>query len=402
MPQKLARVFDFSKPVRFRCAYGGRGSGKSYSFALAAAVRGVMMASEGKAGVILCGREYMNSLDDSSMAEVKAAIASLPWLSAAYDVGEKYIRTRDGRVRFVFAGLRHSLDSLKSKAKILIAWVDEAESVSESAWLKLMPTVREEGSEVWATWNPERDGSPTDKRFIKSPPDSMLIAEVNHDDNPWFPSALEQQRLDDQERLDPQTYAWIWEGAYLQNSERQILAGKWRVAEFEVSKDWDGPYYGLDYGFALDPTAAVEAWIDGDVLLIRREAGGVGIELDDTAPMLIKAMPGIVNHACRADSARPESTRHLNRHGLPRVASVKKWSGSVKDGIQHLRSYREIVVHPDCREVAKECRLYQYKIDRLSGDIKPDPEDANNHYLDALRYALQPIMTKSSYSLDNL
>ncbi len=173
----------------------------------------------------------MNSLEESSMEEIKQAIRSEPWLDAYFDIGEKYIRTKNCRISYAFCGLRHNLDSIKSKARILIAWVDEAENVSETAWIKLLPTVRENDSEVWITWNPERDGSATDTRFRKNMPAGAKIVEMNYADNPWFPDVLDQERLNDRQTLDDQTYAWIWDGAYRENSDAQILAGKYRVAE---------------------------------------------------------------------------------------------------------------------------------------------------------------------------
>jgi phage terminase large subunit len=166
------------------------------------AVRGYMYGMTGVSGILLCGRQFMNSLDDSSMEEVKQAIAAVPWLDAYFDCGEKFIRTRNRRVTYAFTGLRHSLDGLKGKARVLIAWIDEAESVSETAWLKLGPTVREEGSEIWATWNPEKDGSATDKRWRKSAPAGTRVAQVNFADNPWFPAVLEEQRRHAQATLD--------------------------------------------------------------------------------------------------------------------------------------------------------------------------------------------------------
>ena len=211
LPPKLIPVFDGD--ARYRGAYGGRGSGKTRTFAKMAAVRGLMFAKAGIEGIILCGREFMNSLDESSMAEVKAAIASEPWLRDNYDVGEKYIRTNDRRVEFKFAGLRHNLDSIKSKARILICWVDEAEPVTEAAWVKLIPTVREHSSEIWVTWNPERKSSATHKRFRESPPDGAKIVRMNWSDNPWFPDVLNQERLND-EKDRPDQYDHIWEGDF--------------------------------------------------------------------------------------------------------------------------------------------------------------------------------------------
>lgn len=211
LPPKLIPVF--TGEARYRGAYGGRGSAKTRTFAKMAAVHGVRCASEDRTGIVLCGREYMNSLDDSSMAEVKAAIASDAWLTSQYEVGEKYIRTNCGRVSFKFAGLRHNLDSIKSKAKILLCWVDEAEAVSEAAWRKLIPTVREEGSEVWVTWNPERKASATHIRFRESPPDGAKIVEMNYTDNPWFPDVLEQERKEDEAKR-PEDYAHVWLGDF--------------------------------------------------------------------------------------------------------------------------------------------------------------------------------------------
>lgn len=222
VPPKLIPVF--TKPARYRGAYGGRGSAKTRTFAKMAALRGYMLAKEGKTGLIVCGREFMNSLDESSMAEVKSAILDEPWLAAHYDIGEKYIRTKDKRIYFAFIGLRHNLDSIKSKAKIHILWIDEAESVSEEAWRKTTPTVREEDSEIWVTWNPEREKSATHQRFRKNPPKDSIIVEMNWRDNPYFPKVLEQERLEDFEKR-PEQYDHIWEGGFVKVVEGAYFAG---------------------------------------------------------------------------------------------------------------------------------------------------------------------------------
>lgn len=403
LPPKLIPVF--SGKARYRGAHGGRGSAKTRSFALMTAVRAMMFAEAGVSGVILSAREYMNSLEESSMEEIKQAIRSIPWLDAYFDIGEKFIRTKNRRVSYVFAGLRHNLDSIKSKARILIAWVDEAENVSEVAWQKLTPTVREAGSEIWVTWNPEKDGSPTDKRYRKTPPPESKIVELNYTDNPWFPAVLDQERLADRDRLDDQTYAWVWDGEYRENSEAQILAGKYRVAEFEPKPEWDGPYFGMDWGFSQDPTAGVKCWVGDERLWIEYEAGKVGLENDDIADFAIQRLPGIERHVVRGDSARPETISHVKSKGrdgkranLPRLEGVEKWKGSVEDGIAHLRSYKEIVIHERCTEVLREARLYSYKTDRQSGDVLTTIVDANNHYIDALRYALGPLIKRAGYS----
>lgn len=216
LPKKLIPVFD--GPADVRGAYGGRGSAKTRSFAKMAAVRGYMFGAAGITGQILCARQFMNSLDDSSLEECKRAIESEKWLLEYYDIGEKYIKSKDGRIWFSFAGLDRSINSIKSKGRILICWVDEAEPVSDSAWSILIPTLREEGddwnAELWVTWNPARKTASVESRFrnIKDP--LIKVVELNWRDNPKFPDKLERERVRDLEER-PDQYAHIWEGDYI-------------------------------------------------------------------------------------------------------------------------------------------------------------------------------------------
>lgn len=403
IPEKLYPVFYPERgEVQYRGAFGGRGSSKSMTLATMAALWGYMEPLR-----ILCARELQSSIRESFHAELRAAITRIDWLVDHYDIGVDYIRGKNG-TEFFFRGLRRNISSIRSTAKIDLTILEEAEDIPESSWLALEPTVlREPKSEIWLIWNPERDGSPVDMRFRKQPPRNSVIAEINYEDNPWFPPELESLRQRDLGRLDPATYAHIWEGAYLENSNSQVLAGKVRVAEFKPGQDWDGPYFGADWGFAQDPTAGVKCWIHADTLYIEHEGGKVGLDIDQTAEYLIARLPGVANHTLRADSARPETISYVKRHGLPSCTGVDKWHGSVEDGIAHLRSYREIVVHPRCKEARRESRLWSYKVDRLTGDVLPILVDAHNHYWDAVRYALAPLIKRrtadfSGYKVDSL
>lgn len=389
LPQKMAA--NFAKPARYRVFRGGRGSAKTRGAALMASVYVMRLAMAGKKGVWLCAREHLNSLEESSLEEIKGAIRSDPILEEFFEIGEKYVRTKCRNISFVFAGLRHNLDSIKSKARILGAWIEEAENVSEMAWQKLLPTVRDDVAEIWLTYNPESPDSATHRRFVENPPDGCTVTDINWRDNPWFPDILNEQRLHDK-RIRPDVYDHIWEGAFLTMTDAQVFAGKIEVREFEPQTGWDGPYFGGDFGFSQDPVAAVEVWINKDEVLIRREAFKVGLELDDTATFVLGKIPRFATKASRWDNSRPESISHLKRHGLPLAMSVDKWKGSVEDGIGYLRSFRRIVIHPDCPNMQREGRLYSYKVDRLSGDVITDIVDAHNHGWDAVRYALGPMI----------
>lgn len=273
MPPKLVPVFEGE--AMYRGAWGGRGSGKTRTFAKMSAVRGIDFAQAGMDGVIVCGREFMNSLADSSFAEVKGAILSTPWLAERYDVGDTYIRTKCRRISFVFVGLRHNLDSIKSKARIRLMWVDEAEPVSDEAWNITIPTVREEGSEIWLTWNPDRKASATNKRFRENPPAGAKIVELNWRDNPYFPEILNRTRLDDKANR-PDQYGWVWEGEY-----RSVVAGAYYAKALTQAKE-----QGRITFVPIDPLMQVRAYFD---------IGGAGAKADAAAIWIVQFVGQRIN-----------------------------------------------------------------------------------------------------------
>lgn len=388
LPEKLVPVFEPARgEVQYRGAYGGRGSGKSFNFAKMAAIWGYVDPLR-----VLATREYQGSIKESFYAELKSAILSETFLSSAYVIGSDFIRGKNG-TEFIFMGLRRSINSIRSLAQIDLTIVEEAEDVPDQSWLMLEATVfRRMKSELWAIWNPRLKGSPVDQRFRVNPPKNGVFAEMNYWDNPFFPAGLETLRAREEQRLDPDTYQHVWEGAYLTNSNAQVYSGKWMVAEFEPGPDWDGPYQGGDFGFSQDPLAAVRCWIFDETLFVEYEAGAVSLELDDSPSFIEYRIPKWSSYVSRWDNARPESISHFTKHGMPRAEAADKWSGSVEDGIQFIRSFKKIVIHPRCPNTKKEMQLYSYKVDRFTGDVLPDLIDANNHYLDALRYALSPII----------
>lgn len=388
LPAKVATVFVQPRgAVQYRWLRGGRGSGKSQGAAKMAAIWGYAEPLR-----ILCVREYQNSIAESFHAELREAIQAEPWLADAYQIGRDFLRGSNG-TEFIFRGLSRNPNAIKSLAQIDLTIVEEAEDVPETSWLALEATVfRQAKSELWAIWNPRDDGSPVDRRFVKQPPGNGVGAVVNWNDNPFFPPGLEALRAREQQRLDPNTYAHIWDGAYLLNSDRQVFGGKVRVAEFEPGADWSGPYQGVDFGFNPDPFCALRLWHHRDAIWIEHEAYGRGIELDATPKFVAERIPRFAEYTARADSAEPKSISYLQRNGMPRVEGVKKWPNSVIEGIRWLRAQAEIVIHPRCKNVARDFRLYSHKVDAKSGDVLPDLIDADNHGPDAARYALAPLI----------
>lgn len=355
---------------------------------------------------VLCAREFQNSLDESSFEEVRKAIEKHQFLKYSFDVGKKYIYGPHGN-RFYFAGLSRGLDTIKSKASIGVAWVDEGEGISDASYRKLFPTVRGDlpdlgfKSEIWIGWNPESLDSPTHTRFRVNTPDNCRIIKLNHRDNPWFPDSLRDDMRHDF-RVDADMAAHTWEGELITRSEAQVFNGKWKVDRFEVmdadgktGEGWEGPYQGIDFGFSTDPFAAVRLWIKGKDLFVEYAVTKLRLENDDTATWVNRKIPRFEKYVIRADSAEPKSISYLARKGLPRIQAAKKWPNSIVQGVKYMRTFENIIIHERCVDLIKEARLYSYKIDKRTEDILTDIVDANNHCWDASRYAISPMIHES-------
>jgi phage terminase large subunit len=395
LPPKIVSLFKGD--ARYRCAYGGRGSAKTRSFALMTAVRGYQWGMEGKQGQILCAREHLNSLDESSLEEIKSAIRGVDFLSDYYEIGEKYVRSKDGRINYVFSGLRRNLDSIKSKARIILCWVDEAEGVSDSAWQKLIPTVREEDSEIWVTWNPESKLSATHRRFRINGPADMKITEINWRDNPYFPSVLEQERLED-EKQRPDLYGHIWEGEMLVHAEGAYYAVEMRNAASE-NRITNAPYdrdIGVVTAWDLGVGDSTAIWfaqfVGAEVRLIDYyECSGVG--LDHYARVLSERGYVYDQHVLPHDvrvrelgsgKSRLETLENLGVRPVQIAPQL-----NVDDGIQAVRSMlgRCWFDAEKCERGIDALRQYRRDYDEKGMTWRGRPlHDWTSHCADAMRY----------------
>ena len=375
------------QPARYKGAHGGRGGGKSHFFA-EAIVEAHLLDPNSKT---VCIREIQKSLRHSVKALIEAKIEKLGVL-LHFDIQRDLILNRHGGGLIIFQGMQdHTADSIKSLEDFDRAWIEEAQTISARSLRLLRPTIRKAGSEIWASWNPENETDPIDQLLRADPPPDSIVVEVNIHDNPFASKETWDEYDNDRERAKRRQEAgdknaWadfehVWHGKYAVLSAAQVLAGCYRIEAFEPQTRWDGPYFGVDWGFASDPTVMVKCWIDGRTLYVEQEAWGEHVETVDT-PALFDRIEGARQHVIRADSARPEMISHLRNHGYPGMRAVDKWPGSVEDGIGWLRGM-DIVIHPDCKHAQEEARLWSYKTDRQTGDVLPKLEDRNNHVWDA-------------------
>jgi phage terminase large subunit len=374
------RVFKpLLSPARYRGAYGGRGSGKSHFFAELLIERCLQQQTNA-----VCVREVQKSLAQSVKRLLELKITDLS-VGQFFEIQESKILCPHGGM-IIFQGMQnHTAESIKSLEGYDIAWVEEAQSLSQRSLDLLRPTIRKPGSELWFSWNPNLPTDPVDAllRGVTPPPNAVVV-QANYRDNPWLPNVLRDE-LDYDQRRDPDKFSHVWLGEYQQNSEARVFKN-WVIEEFEAPAGTSFRF-GADWGFSVDPSVLVRCYLDGRRLYVDYEAWMVGCEIDQL-PDLFDRVPESRKWFITADSARPETISYMQRHGFPKINPARKGPGSLEEGIEFLKSF-DIVVHPRCQHVIDELTLYRYKTDSLTGQVMPVLDDKDNHTIDALRYACE-------------
>lgn len=365
------------QPSRYKAIHGGRGGAKSRSVATA-----LVLKAAQKPERVLCAREIQRSIKDSVKRLLDDEIDRLG-LRAFFTSTETEIRGPNGSL-FIFAGLKGNAASIKSLEGVTIAWVEEAQTISQASLDTLIPTIRADGSEIWFTWNPDQPTDPIDAMFRGDPPPGSVVIPVNFDSNPWFPEVLRQE-MEYVRARDVDKYQHIWLGEYRRNSEARIFKN-WRIEQFESPANAEYRQ-GADFGFSIDPSCLVRCHIDGTLLYVDYEAWGLQVEINNM-PKLFMSVPDSEKWWTTADSSRPETISYLRNHGFPRIRSAIKGARSIEEGIEFLKSF-DIVVHPRCEHLIQELTHYSYKTDGLTGEVLPLIEDKDNHLIDALRYACE-------------
>lgn len=384
---KTPAVFEpLLQPSRYKGAYGGRGGAKSHFFAENLIERCLM--NPGTRAV--CAREVQKSLAQSVKLLLEDKIRKNR-LEHLFPIKNTHIETPGGGL-IIFSGMQaHTVDSIKSLEGFDIAWVEEAQTLSQKSLTMLRPTIRAPHSELWFSWNPSQPTDPVDAFFRKELPPDAILVKSNWYDNPFFPEELRIDMEWDRAR-DMDKYQHVWEGEYEKNSEFRVFKN-WVVEDFDTPDD-AAFLFGADWGYSIDPAVMVRMFIQGRKLYIDHEAYKIGVEIDHL-PAHFDQVPGAREWVSVADSSRPDTISYLKRHGYPKMQPSQKGSNSVKEGITFLQSY-DIVVHPRCVHTIDELKSYKYKKHPLTGEPTPELEDKKNHVIDSLRYAVERVRKRTA------
>jgi len=388
IPEKA--FFLITDKSRYKVIYGGRGSAKSWS-----AARALIILCLQKNLRILCTRELQTSIKDSVHKLLKDQISELN-LEKYFYITKDTIKSVNGS-EFLFKGVRNNVSEIKSLEGIDICWIEEAAKMSVESWETLTPTIRKPSSEIWIIFNPVNVDDIIYKKFVIETPDNAKVEKMNFEDNPWFADPLKSE-MEYDKKFNYELYEHKWLGNPKLANDAQIFKNKYEVAEFttpDIKELYQSRFfYGADWGFAEDPTVLIRCFIQDRVLYIDHEGYGVGIEILEL-PQLFELVPGSKEGVIYGDSARPDIISFLRSKDY-NINPAAKGDGSVKAGIDYIKDFEKVVIHPRCKKTIDEFKLYSFKIDRNSGEILPMVVDKYNHCIDSLRYSLSEYIKRKN------
>lgn len=385
IPTEFKPLFD--KHWREAAVYGGRGSLKSHTVARFLLIRGRERKTR-----VACFREFQNSIKESSHALLKLLIDQYELTD--YKVTDTSITNTITGSDFLFNGLHHNEQSVKSIEGIDIAWVEEAQTVSSNSITVLTPTVRKPGSQIIYTYNRLEEEDPIHKRLVIEGRPNTLVINVNYDTAikyGWFPEVLRLEMEDDKEKR-PALYKHTWLGE--PNTQEGRIYNDWNMID-DIPHEARLVRYGLDFGFSIDPTVIIAIYQYNGGYILDEVVYQKGLSNRTIAELLqARERAPII-----ADSAEPKSIDEIYNYGL-NIQGAVKGKDSVSQGIQFVQDQRISLTN---RSVKTRTAYLNYKwaVDK-EGKTLNEPDDTVHEWsnpMDALRYGLDSYRPRKTQTV---
>jgi len=375
IPEEFERLLDTD--WREAAIYGGRYSLKSHTVA-----RYLIIRARQKKTRVACFREFQNSIAESSHQLLADLIKEYELTD--FEVTNNSIVNKLNGSDFLFKGLYHNEQSIKSIEGIDIAWVEEAQTVSTPSIEVLTPTVRKDGSQIIYTYNRLLEDDPVHQRLVIEGRPNTLIINVNYpvaEKYGWLPDTIKQEIEDDKAKR-PTLYKHKWLGE--PNSLEQRIFRDWVVID-TIPHEARLERYGLDFGYSNDPSAIVALYYYNGGYILDEIAFQKGLSNKQIADILTNLPRKALTIA---DSAEPKSIDEIKSYGV-NIIPTTKGPGSVAHRIQLMQDHR-ISVTKRSTNILKEYRNYLWLTDP-NGKLLNEPDHAWSHTMDAAMYALASV-----------
>jgi phage terminase large subunit len=377
IPEEFERLFDTD--WREAAIYGGRFSGKSHTVARYLLIRARMAKTR-----ILCAREYQISIAESSHQLLSDLIKYYDLND--FRVTDKSITNTQTGSEFVFKGLHLNEQGIKSIEGIDVAWVEEAQTITQSSLEILTPTVRKDNSQIIYTYNRLLEDDPVHVRLVIEGRPNTLVINVNYDvmqKYGWMSDVIRLEMEADKEHR-PSLYKVKWLGQ--PSSVEGRIFKDWQMIEV-IPHEAKKIGRGLDFGYSVDPTAVVEIYEYNGGYILDELIYRKGMSNAEIATALKEGDIVTV-----ADSAEPKSIDELKAYGLT-VVAAEKGADSVLHGIQLIQGLK-ISVTARSQNLWQEYSRLMWDRDR-NGVWLQRPENGNDHCIDGCRYFLQRHLKKN-------
>lgn len=388
---------------RYRVCKGSRASKKSKTTALNFIVR-IMEYPEAN---LLVVRKVYRTLKDSCFAELRWAIHRLGvdslWETKESPLEMTYKPTGQ---KIYFRGVDDPMKITSitvDKGYLCWMWIEEAYEISsETDFDMLNESIRgtvPEGlfKQITLTFNPWNERHWLKARFFDTPRDDVFATTTNYTCNEWLDKA-DLQFFEQMKAANPKRYKVAGLGEW--GVSEGTVFDNYEIAEFDIDRVRQSPdnkaAFGLDFGYVNDPSALFCGLVNTSAKTIR-----VFDEIYERGMSNERLFERICEKGYRkeqifADAAEPKSIDRLRTLGITRISSARKGADSIKAGIDFLQDFH-IIIHPRCKHFISEISAYVWQTDE-SGKMLNTPRDADNHLMDAMRYATEQFAKTKNFS----
>lgn len=377
---------------------GGRGSLKSSFIGFAIPLIMLQPGYENIHAVIF--RKTAKTLRDSVYAQMLFAIDKLG-LTDEFECRVspmKIVRKQTGQT-ILFRGLDDAgkIKSIKLPfGYIGITWFEEADTFSGMREIRnVLQSCRRGGDTHWSfmSFNPPETRANFMNEEVLIPQPDRVVHSSTYLTVPveW----LGRQFIDDAEQLkqvNPKAYKHEYLGEVTGTGGE--VFDNLRIEEIpdDVVARFDNIYMGLDWGWYPDPYQWVKIHYDpARLTLYIFDSYRTTKKSNRQTWEALQTEKGVTEaDLITADSAEPKSVSDYREYGALCRGAIKG-PDSVRYGIKWLQSLRAIVIDPvRCPDVAQEFEHYEYEKD-ADGNVISGYPDANNHSIDATRYAMERV-----------
>ena len=382
----LPYLEDYS--TRIIVFYGGAGSGKSFFVAQRLVYKALKDVRK-----VLVLRKVNRTTKASTFQLLLDTLLQFGILTQCQINRTDYTITLPNGSQFLCMGLDDP-EKIKSITGLTDAWLEEATEFTLDDFSQVNLRIRDpkaKNQQVILSFNPVSKANWCYLQFFADNPDleefrkTVTIVHTNYKDNKFLPKEYIDSLL--LMKATNEVYYKIYALGEFGSLEK-LVYNNWQVMDFDPKSIKGDLLLGLDFGYTNDPTAFVCAILSGNRIYVFKEWGGTGY-LNDQIAEQIKSM-GFAKSLIMADSAEQKSIEEIKRAGVNRIKPCAKGKGSILQGIQKIQQY-ELIIHPSCKQIKEELENYSWKKDKNTNEYINEPIDAWNHYLDALRYAMQCI-----------